>query len=65
MYLAWLQFTGSYKVGSFHVGKGRSVVCIFKEVGLFLKKKKGKAFHYVGEASPMSVIAPNDVYVIG
>lgn len=63
MYLAWLQFAGSYKVGSFHMGE-RSVVCIFKEVGLFLKKK-GKAFHYVAEASPMSVIAPNDVYVIG
>lgn len=40
-------------------------MCIFKEVGLFLRKKKVKAFHYVAETSPVSIIAPNTDYEIG
>ena len=37
----------------------------FQRGGPFLEEKKVKAFHYVAETSPMSIIAPNTDYEIG
>lgn len=52
---SWLISCGEGEKGGVHFQRG----------GHFLGKKRVNVFHYVAETSPVSIIAPNNVYLIG